>query len=419
MTRFILSLSLLMSFSAGFSQKQYFIYLQSEPEQAFFIKMNDKVHGSTASGYLILSKLVDSSYNFSVGFLQNKWPEQKFSVDVKAKDHGYLLKNFGEKGWGLFDLQTQSVQMGLSTATNTTAKTEQREVSAFTDILSKAANDPSLKEKPVTPPPVVIKEEAKPVTEPVVIKKDEPPVVIKEEPPVAKKEETKPVTEPIVIKKEEPPVVKKEEPVEIIKEQPPVKTEEVKTIPDEEYKRSVVKKRSESSTSEGVGLTFIDDYGNGKKDTIRILIPNPKNHLAEIKEQPKEEKKFLDITETDTLKKSDPVLIVTKPPDLPVVVARNYCSSIATDNDFLRLRKKMAAETIDDGMIDEAKKQFKTKCFTVSQIKNLSALFLNDNGKYKFLDAVYAHVSDPENFSSLVTELKDEYYINRFKAMLR
>ena len=53
-----------------------------------------------------------------------------------------------------------------------------------------------------------------------------------------------------------------------------------------------------------------------------------------------------------------------------------------------------------------------------SAIKNLSTLFLNDDGKYKFFDAAYTHVSDPENFSSLAAELKDEYYINRFKAML-
>jgi hypothetical protein len=383
--------------SAAFSQKQYFIYLQAEPEQAFFIKMNEKVHSSTSSGYLILAKLRDSSYSFSIGFPQNKWPEQKFTVDVKAKDHGYLLKNFGENGWGLFDLQTMAIQMGVSAANNATAKTEQRDVSTFTDILSKAANDPSLKEKPVMPPPPVIKEDTKP----------------------AVKEDTKPATEPVV-KKEEPPVVKKEEPPAVNKEKPSEKKEEeIKPAPVEEYKRSVVTKKSESSTSEGLGLTFIDDYGNDKKDTIRILIPNPKNNLAEIKEQPKEEKKFLDITEKDTAKKTDPVLVVAKPPDLPIAVAKNSCSSIASDNDFLKLRKKMAAETKDEGMIDEAKKQFKTKCFTASQIKNLSALFLNDNGKYNFFDAAYSHVSDPENFSSLVSELKDEYFINRFKAMLR
>ncbi len=79
----------------------------------------------------------------------------------------------------------------------------------------------------------------------------------------------------------------------------------------------------------------------------------------------------------------------------------------------------MAAESSDDGMVDEAKKIFKSKCFTTAQLKNLSTLFLNDAGKYKFLDMAYTYVSDQENFSSLSAELKDEYYINRFKAMLR
>ena len=36
MKRFILSFLVMMTFSAAFSQKLYFIYLQSEPEQAFF-----------------------------------------------------------------------------------------------------------------------------------------------------------------------------------------------------------------------------------------------------------------------------------------------------------------------------------------------------------------------------------------------
>ena len=372
----------MMIFSAAFSQKQYFIYLQSEPEQAFLIKMNEKIHSSTSSGYLILSRLRDSSYNFSVGFPQNKWPEQKFIVDVKAKDQGYLLKNFGEKGWGLFDIQTMAIQMGLAVTNSPSQKTEQKEVSEFTNILSKAANDPSLKERPVTPPLVVVKEDKKSATEQAVIKKEEPPV--------------------------------------ITKENPPVKTEEVKKIPVEEYKKSVVTKRSENPSADGLNITFIDDYGNGNKDTIRIIIPSPKTNLAEVKEPPKEEKKFLDITENDSVKKSEPGLEPSKTDTLPVSAAtKSDCSFFASDNDFLKLRKKMAAETSDDGMIDEAKKYFKIKCFTLSQIKNLSTLFLNDNGKYKFFDAAYTHVSDPDNFSSLASELKDEYYVNRFKAMLR
>ena len=79
----------------------------------------------------------------------------------------------------------------------------------------------------------------------------------------------------------------------------------------------------------------------------------------------------------------------------------------------------MAAVETDEEMVSSALNYFKTKCFTVTQIKNLGTLFLTDAGKYKFFDAAYLYVTDLVNFSSLQTELKDEYYINRFKAMLR
>ena len=79
----------------------------------------------------------------------------------------------------------------------------------------------------------------------------------------------------------------------------------------------------------------------------------------------------------------------------------------------------MAAQKSDNGMIQEAAKIFKAKCFTTSQLKNIAALFIGDGGKYQFFDSAYKHVSDIENFPSLEAELKDEYFINRFKAMLR
>ena len=78
----------------------------------------------------------------------------------------------------------------------------------------------------------------------------------------------------------------------------------------------------------------------------------------------------------------------------------------------------MAAESRDDNMIDEGRKVFKNKCFNTQQIRNLSTLFLSNEGKYKFLDAAYNYVSDVKNYASLQSELTDEYYINRFKVML-
>ena len=393
MKRFILCFLVVAAWQISFSQKVYFVYLQSEQEQPFFVKMNEKVYSSTASGYLILSKLYDSAYSFSVGFPENKLPEQKFSVVINKKDHGYLLKNFGDKGWGLFDLQTMSAQMAMlpEERKSTAIKTEKKEVSEFTDILSKASDDSTLKEKQI-----LVKEEKKPDT------------VVEN---VVKKDEVKP---------QEKPTIKIEEPKVENKEQPIVKTEEIKPTIESTYKRSIVTLKSESSTTAGVGLIFIDDYQNGNRDTIHLLIPNPKSLTNTVKQEPKEEKKFLEII-PDTVKKEKENSLGIKKEEKPITnqPAKNNCLKIAVENDFLTLRKNMVSKKDDDAMVSEAKKYFKTKCFTTAQIKNLSVLFLNDAGKYKFFDAAYSYTSDIENFNSLQAELRDDYYVNRFKAMLR
>ena len=95
------------------------------------------------------------------------------------------------------------------------------------------------------------------------------------------------------------------------------------------------------------------------------------------------------------------------------------CKQMATEEDFLKSRKKMTAEDTDDEMVTVAKKLFKQKCYSTEQIKNLSVLFLKDEGKYKLFDAAYPYVYDTQNFKILETQLTDQYYISRFKAMIR
>lgn len=431
MNKLLLCLFLTVISVTAFSQRVYFVYLQSEQEQPFFVRMNEKIYSSSPSGYLILSKLRDSSYNFSVGFPQGKWLEQNFTVVVKAKDQGYLLKNFDTKGWGLFDLNTLSVQMSSSAVIKEpVSKAETKDVSAFTDILAKAADDASLREKPVVAKVEEKKAEEKVVIpDTVIVKKEEPKIEIKEA-VVTKPTE---VVEKPVVKSDPPKVEIKEESKTEIKEAVALKIDDQKPVEETEYKKSVVIRRSESSTTEGFGLVFIDELSNGVKDTIRILIPNSKPINPPVKEVPKEEKKFLEIT-TDTLtaikvvqpeiKKEESKIVEVKQPVIDTAVAKPIatniaCKEIAGEADFLKLRKTMAATETDDDMLDEAKKYFKTKCFTTVQVKNLGALFLTDAGKYKFFDQAYSLVSDTENFSSLLSELKEEYYINRFKAMLR
>ena len=559
----------LVAFAAS-AQKVYFVYIQAESEQPFFVKLNKKTMQSSGTGYLIIPKLVDSTYTFSIGSSQNNFPEQLFKVSIDKKDHGVLLKNFEGKGWGLYNLQTLDVLMAINTnenpgSGNTTA-------SPFTEILAKATGDPSLKEKPVQPKKEEVKaevvqetvKEETPVAEKVV--NPGPVVVASEEEGLSKKErrkkqkeaekaeaellekteskktgskdETKPVEikEAVVPveekkdtvaevkeeanpeskdeKKENSPEVKaeekpgKKEPVVVAEEkkaiQPEVKTDNIpvtndvpeeKTVAtinsevkaEEKYKPSEVKKYAESSTTEGFGLVLIDKYDNAKRDTIRLVIPNPKPAVVKLAAEPKEEKKFLEIstepgkntdhetgknndvataavepekktkkdkkakTETEKTEpvkaepvKTEPVNTKTEPsneitepvqkekvvevkesetekevtPATNPVAYKTNCPDLATDEEFVKLRKRMAGEK-EDRMLGEARKYFKTKCFSTSQLRTLGRLFETDEERYNFFDAAYKHVSNPEAYPALVSEFQDSYYTNRFKAMLR
>ena len=452
MKKIVLVLALL-SISAGvFSQKIFFAYLQSENGKPFFVRLNDKVHSSSASGYVILSRLHDSTYTIFVGF-PGENTEQKFSISIPHKDKGYLLKDFGSEGWGLFDLQTMTVQKSLNASTAIKTVPEEN-VSPFTEILAKASDDPSLKEKTVMP--AVKKEEVVPVKEeaqPAV--KDPAP---KKEP--VKEEETRAVDPPA--EKASDPAGEKKESVPVIKEIPLADTADTEPESKPAAKKEVqpgLERISNLETSEGREQVYIDRHADGSIDTIRLVVPAGKKPVVANK-PPEEEKKFLDIPVqaaadtalndrkdeerkaaiqeaeknpvSTTLTQTEPV----KEPEMDKAVKEattggetdsspaatrtsNNCGQTAEESDFIRLRRKMVSADDDDAMVMEARKGFKEKCFTVYQVRNLGNLFLTDEGKYKLFDAAYPYVSDLHNFISLKLELKDGYWVKRFEAMLK
>jgi hypothetical protein len=101
------------------------------------------------------------------------------------------------------------------------------------------------------------------------------------------------------------------------------------------------------------------------------------------------------------------------------IIPNSNCRAEADEKDFFSLRKKMAAEEGVDEMVLVAKKAMKEKCFSTTQIRNLSVLFLTDADRYQFLDAAYPFASDAYNYASLADLLKDNYYMERFKVMVR
>jgi len=426
------------------AQKVYFIYLQSDNNSPFYVKMSDKIYSSAASGYLILSNLVDSTYNFSIGF-PSAQSESRFVVTLGAKDRGFLIKNF-ESGLGLYDLQNLSIIKEQKDQSANNISYIKRD-DGFSSLLSKAAKDTSLlyavvrvKEKENPAVKESSKDDDSKQTAEATLTKDTTAVSSQTDIALeAKKQDTVTAQSDIEAKKgdsiadaalgdvQKDTLAHIEQPLQQTADSTAVamidtlsKTEKPVTgTAEEEQKmfiRSRIKKHSESSTSEGFGLVYYDIYEGGS-DTIRLLIPNP----PIIFRQPGEDSSSLvqrDFIHVDDINKdTEPQkpIVATVKNNAPV---KSQCKSVASNNDFFKLRKNMAAENTDEGMVAEAKKFFRSKCFTTEQVKNLSALFLTSAGKYQFFDAAYLYVSDQEKFPSLEAELKDDYYLKRFRAMI-
>lgn len=417
---FICCLSLLAN-----SQKVHFVYLQSEGGSPFYVKMGEKVFSSTAEGYLILSSMKDSTYSFLLG-QTGKNKEVQFSITINKVDKGYLIKTV-DNNPVLFDLQTLSLTKPIvltQSSAGTVAKTD-----LFTKLLAKAADDSTLLYQVAFAEP-----EKKQVKENVAVEQKQPEpkkedVVVVTPPPaentataVAKvdtlisttQESTAPAQNTVAITKPaEPEPTKTEEPAKL----EPEKTQVAEPSKEVEYKKSVVEKKSESSTSEGFGLVFLDTDGS-VTDTIKIVIPNPKVVFRDTTNEAIVEKKaFLDIPSSSTDSSVDKQKDVVS--QAPAVDPRKAsCNSVSTDDDFFKLRRDMAAEKTDEGMIAQANRHFKSKCFKTEQIKYLSALFLTEQSKYQFFDTAFMHVADQERYELLQGELKDPYYVNRFRALI-
>src|ERR1700755_1624664 len=92
------------------AQQKHFIYVQSEDKQPFAVVLGGKVFSSSDYGYVIIPKLADSTYKFTVSFPMNKYPDQYFTCTVNKKDVGYTLKSSNGE-WALQNMQTQKLIM--------------------------------------------------------------------------------------------------------------------------------------------------------------------------------------------------------------------------------------------------------------------------------------------------------------------
>ncbi len=453
------------------AQQYHFIYLQTDNEQPFYVKLNNKILSSSPAGYLILPKMTDGDYHLTVGFPKNEFPEQNFNIAVDNSDEGYLVKNFGDKGWGLFNLQTFGVTMSANAASTQAGDTATKVYSndLFSKMLANVVKDSTILEKQESPRMVEV------------------PGVSKTDSSIGNGKVDSMST--LSANNSLNPIKESADTLaNVVTHLDSVEAEHLDTLPVAMSNTSInyfvpPYKVFSDKSGDGVTMMYVDTFSNSR-DTVLIFIPADTGNISSIAQnkvsdttnniaqknisQPQVDSSRKVPAEKDTVVVEDstsstpplltiknytpPVVDTIKSKQEPQIVSGNDagnqaqvsvvetgknnnnkeipevitssttnsdCKAFADNNDFLKLRKRMASESSDENMIKVAKKYFKSKCFSTEQIKNLSFLFLTNQGKYEFFDAAFAFASDSEKYYTLESQLTDTYYLNRFKAMVQ
>jgi hypothetical protein len=412
---------------AAHAQQLHFIYIQADNKQPFSVELNGKYYSSSSIGYIILPKLTDGTYNLKINFAKNSYPEQNFTVNVNGKDYGYALKSFDNKGWGLFNYQTTDVVMSdNAAATSDTASPQGNQPatvtnnSAFGAMLADVVNDKSINTLS---------------TADTATTKDKAPVDKDKEFTVSTTFTDTVVAAFDTVTNAIAQNENASKDTDTLKE-----TAKADTSSDTpEFNTTGVIKAEENESEKGTDLTFIDFNGE-HSDTIKAFIPaagekkssdktdtldvNDKATAADSANEKVNNPFFGQDSTGDSAKAinqskvtEDNQPATTAPANSALVNAN--CSNMLTDGDLNKLKKRIISESDQDAILQTVKKSLKNKCITTDQVKDLGNLFLNDDNRYGFYDAVYPFVYDFGNFTSLQNTLIDPYYKSRFKALLR
>jgi hypothetical protein len=431
MQKFLYFLFFLLIGFTTYAQQHYYLYIQSDDRQPFYVRLSEKVYSSSESGYLIIPRLEDGNYPVVLGFPRNIYPEHQFQVRLNKKDRGFQLKRSANRSWELVNLQNQEVIANAAANAGNSELTGERKTDAFSVMLANVVNDSAILYAQQKPEPVKA-----------VVQKQQPP---------AKKEETKP---PVNNKEADAEALVKTEAITPVPETkttitaadssmlqpdtgyvtvkiketgsslPVIKTTGTdKRAPDD---KPFISRISEEKSTTMYRAIYLEQY-NYTTDTIDIIIPiqsavaSTNRQSESIKEQVSDTKDKTatgtnDATREERRAEKAPVTAAENLPDTTakkkIIIMNSDCKNFASDNDVDKLRVRLiAAKNIDDKLA-AARRYYR-------QIKALTELFPTDETKYRFLDLSYAFTSDSGNYFQLEEVINEEYYKNRFKAMIR
>ncbi|HYK45113.1 MAG TPA: DUF4476 domain-containing protein [Parafilimonas sp.] len=419
------------------AQQKHFIYIESAAKEPFAVVLNGKVYSSSDDGYVIVPKLTDGSYDLTVSFPMNKYPEQSFKCVISKKDLGFKLQNTADNGWALQNMQTQKV---VANNNNEVAAN-----SGFSSMLSEVVNDSNLTKKDLVAVPAPTSNSS------------ELDNSNKADNSVADNTNSTDKSNVVAGAAIAGGIIATNSDT----------TASVGSFVTDSIAQ--LEKISETQVDTGTSLVFVDRTAGGV-DTIKVFVPaDTLNKVApeqagsnvialgvtademnKTKAAENNEMVKSDAGVNESTAQADPNSVnnpfyktadnnvppkdnssagekaaVTAQNDQPsktietTNMVKDDCAAMISDNDFDKVKRKMFVQNDNNAMIQVALKGVANKCIMTEQVKTLGSLFSSDDGRYNLYDALYIHVYDYGHYAQLESQILDPYYKKRFQALLR
>ncbi|MEO5995291.1 MAG: DUF4476 domain-containing protein [Chitinophagaceae bacterium] len=436
MQKFVFLLLLLFSGTKSFSQQEFFVYVQADDHQPFYARINTKIYSSSETGQMIIPKLSDSTYEVVIGFAKNAFPEQIFSIPINKRDKGFQLKNLGEKGWAMVNLQNMSVIINAGIFQKQALEMSGvRKTDAFSELLANVVNDTSVLYTIVkTKSPEPVPEKTASVTSKEADKNQTKKEALTFTDTVAQLSHKELIKQEDSVWKPNKAIAKTKLKDTLAKTKsdvisPPAKKEEIITAKDSisneitVVEKPFITKINEQKTGDAYQATYLEQYIL-TTDTIKITILLSEVPVVKTQAPPtviEKKNDSMPVQKNAVENKTPlpkPVVVDTTSRTRAILITNSDCKNFASDYDVDKIRVKLISDKTIDDKLTTAKKYFKTKCMSVKQIRALTELFPSDETKYRFFDVAYPFVSDTSNFYQLEELIENNYFKNRFKAMI-
>lgn len=457
----------LMLMAGGSHAQNYFVFIQADNNQPFYVRLGEQVYPSSAGGHLILSQLKDSTYSLTIGLPGQAALERRYTVTIRQRDLEFRLKDQGEKGWGLYDEQAREVKTPEPVSREAEAVPPGlKKDDAFSRLMAGVVQDTAVLYSTYAMEEQKVDSARGVKADSVATASGATGAVPSGVTPGSAGSAAPGVTTgigsdtlvraPVIV----PPVRDSSKAGGTGDQAGTVLAagDSVRGVVDSGVAAAVpaitkpvnrprgVVKLSERKLARSVRLSFADRSAGKKADTIVLFIPvdTPAVARGVIKPvrgvdsgrvaAPRAHGPNPDSPlsgQAQNTASAHPVVTVPeapkpRPADTPrkssetksaIPFVNSDCHIYATDYDVDKLRVKLLEASKDEDRIIAARKVFKTRCFATRQIRALSEVFASDAGKYRFFEAAYPFCSDSQ-FGELGTLLVDPVYSGKFRAMV-